>query len=348
MDASLLVGCRGLPGGSSLARLLHADRGVRNPAAVARLEHWEILIWADAYHDRTGRWPTAASGPIPEAPGERWAAVDAALRSGTRGLPGGDSLARLLARRRGARNHADRPPLTTAQILAWADAHYRRTGDWPTAGSGAVADAPGETWCAVAHALRDGRRGLPGGSSLARLLEAERGVRDPAAVHSRSAGTEYGFRNRAAVPMLTTAQILAWADAHHARTGRWPTRRDGPIPGTTGETWFAVEGALSVGARGLAGGSSLAQFLAAHRGVRNRKALPALTVGQIRGWVTAHYRRTGTWPGRDSGPIPEAPGETWSAVSNALKRGGRGLPGGSSLATVVRECRGAAGRRPGG
>jgi hypothetical protein len=27
---------------------------------------------------------------------------------------------------------------------------------------------------------------------------------------------------------LTVEQILAWADAHKARTGTWPTRRSGP------------------------------------------------------------------------------------------------------------------------
>jgi hypothetical protein len=35
------------------------------------------------------------------APGETWVAIDAALAHGHRGLPGGDSVARLLARRRG-------------------------------------------------------------------------------------------------------------------------------------------------------------------------------------------------------------------------------------------------------
>ena len=42
------------------------------------------------------------SGPISEAPGETWGAVDAALQKGSRGLPGGSSLALLLADKRGA------------------------------------------------------------------------------------------------------------------------------------------------------------------------------------------------------------------------------------------------------
>jgi hypothetical protein len=39
-----------------------------------------------------------------------------------------------------------------------------------------VIDAPAETWNAVNMALYDGYRGLPGGGSLAMLLESRRGV----------------------------------------------------------------------------------------------------------------------------------------------------------------------------
>jgi hypothetical protein len=63
-----------------------------------------------------------------------------------------------------------------AQILAWADEHWRRTGDWPKASSGPVVDQPGETWVAVQAALCHGTRGLPGGDTLARLLRRERGM----------------------------------------------------------------------------------------------------------------------------------------------------------------------------
>ena len=64
-----------------------------------------------------------------------------------------------------------RPPLTVEQIVGWADAHHARTGRWPTAASGPVADAPGEHWRAVNNALYGGYRGLPGGDSLANLLD---------------------------------------------------------------------------------------------------------------------------------------------------------------------------------
>jgi hypothetical protein len=41
-----------------------------------------------------------AAGQVAGAPGETWRALDVALRQGLRGLPGGDSLARLLRRHR--------------------------------------------------------------------------------------------------------------------------------------------------------------------------------------------------------------------------------------------------------
>jgi hypothetical protein len=137
----------------------------------------QILAWADAHCARTGEWPTPHSGPVPEAPGETWAAVQSALYQGLRGLPRGTSLARLLAGRRGKSTRSALPRLSQRQILEWADAHRRRTGRWPAVDSGAVAEAPAETWRALDAALRRGYRGLPGGDSLARLLDRRRGPR---------------------------------------------------------------------------------------------------------------------------------------------------------------------------
>jgi hypothetical protein len=48
------------------------------------------------HHARTGNWPRRESGSIPEAPGDSWCAVDAALRAGLRHLPGGCTLYRFL------------------------------------------------------------------------------------------------------------------------------------------------------------------------------------------------------------------------------------------------------------
>jgi hypothetical protein len=88
-----------------------------------------------------------------------------------------------------------RPKLTAEQILAWADAHHRRTGRWPRTTSGPVPEAPGENWKAIGAALRQARRGLTRFSTLARLLEQERGVR--AGLDQTRAGVE--ARRREAV-----------------------------------------------------------------------------------------------------------------------------------------------------
>ncbi len=261
------------------------------------------------------------TGPITDASGETWVAVHNALSRGCRGLPGGSSLAQLLDEKRGVRNNANVPRLTCEQILTWADAHHTRTGDWPTTGSGEVVGAAGETWSGLNAALHTGLRGLPGGNSLARLLAAERGA-----------------RNHLALPPLTCEQILAWADAHRTRTGRWPVVKGGPVTEAPGENWAALDAALLAGSRGLPGGDSLARLLNRHRGVQNPAARPALSVEQIRRWVRDYFRRTGQWPRRQDGPIANASGETWGAVSAALTTGTRGLAGGSSLAHIVREC----------
>src|SRR5262249_2205594 len=166
----------------------------------------------DGFRSRTSHWPTSESGLIAEAPGETWRAVDQALRVGIRGLPSGSSLARLLAAQRRARNLHRQPRLTLQRILTWADGHHRRLGNWPTSESGPVREAPGENWGAINIALQRGRRGLPTGSSLARLLAARRGVRNPKDL-----------------PRLTTRQVLALARTHRRRTGSWPTAASGPI-----------------------------------------------------------------------------------------------------------------------
>jgi hypothetical protein len=282
----------------------------------------QILAWADAYRKRTGSWPNLNSGRISGALDETWRRVDSALRIGLRGLPGGSSLARLLAEQRGVRNPSSLPRLTIKQVLDWADAHHKRTGAWPISESGPIPGAAGETWKAIDHALRLGMRRLPGGSSLSRLLAKRRGV-----------------RNIQDLPRLSLEQILAWADAHHDRTGTWPTSDSGPIAGTSGETWSAVNAALQKGRRGFPGRSSLARLLAKTRGVRNPKQPSQLSVELILQCADAYQRRHGSWPTRNSGPIAEMDGETWAMIDRALARRQRGLRRKSSLYRLLKKQR---------
>jgi hypothetical protein len=96
------------------------------------------------------------------------------LRDGHRGLPGGSTLARLVAEA-GLKPHLqDRPPLTVEGILTWAEADYRITGKWLT--TGPVWSAPGETWEAIHMCLFRGGRGLPSGMALGRLIRFHQNV----------------------------------------------------------------------------------------------------------------------------------------------------------------------------
>jgi hypothetical protein len=134
----------------------------------------QILIWADAWYTQLGRWPDRSCYRlvIPGTHGQKWAGLNTALQKGYRGLPGGSSLARLLAEHRGVRNRKGLPRLTHEQILGWADAFYARTGQWPVQDTHPpeIAGSHGEKWHGVDDALRRGLRGFPEGYSLAQLL----------------------------------------------------------------------------------------------------------------------------------------------------------------------------------
>jgi hypothetical protein len=100
---SIALGLRGFPGGSTLSDLLAEHRGVRNVGRLPPLTEPAILAWADAYFTACRAWPTCRcpEQAIPDSGGERWFNVDQALRKGLRGLPGGSSLPKLLAKYRG-------------------------------------------------------------------------------------------------------------------------------------------------------------------------------------------------------------------------------------------------------
>jgi hypothetical protein len=144
-----------------------------------RLTVAQILAWAEAHVQRTGKRPNGHTGPIPETSDETWSAIDTALVHGYRGLSGGLSLVEFLNRHWGEKPANDRkppkarnrPPLTIEQILVWAEAHHQRTGKWPTTASGEVSEEPSETWKIINSALWEGHRGLPGGDSLSQLLK---------------------------------------------------------------------------------------------------------------------------------------------------------------------------------
>ena len=212
--------------------------------------------------------------------------------------------------------------MSVEQILAWADAHHEEYGRWPAQSSGRVAESPKHTWRGIDMTLKLGGRGLSGGSSLIRLL-----------------GEHRGRKGRTGPDELSVEQILSWADAYHEKHGRWPNGASGRVAAAPSENWNNISQMLRVGGRSLPGGSSLDRVLAEHRGVRNRTSLPDLSIDQILAWADAHHAAMASWPTSYAGPVQGAPGETWSKIDGALKRGARGLPGGSALGRLLDECR---------
>jgi hypothetical protein len=214
IDRALALGLRGLSGNSSLATVLAEHRGVPLRARRRRyrgdqlwVEGWEqcpvngpheqrrrrsapsykltiakILAWADDHYRATGRPPTESSGRVHAAPYKvAWSTIDKALCAARYDLPANTSLSKLLATYRG-----HWAPLTVERILALADAHHAAHGRWPTSVSGPIAAAPGYTWRNVNLSLVKGYRGLPGGTTLRRLLAD----RQPPPYRPRYSGTK--------------------------------------------------------------------------------------------------------------------------------------------------------------
>jgi len=329
IDQAFRDGKRGLPRAGSLLRFLEKSVGRSLGRDEPPLSTDQILNWADAHHRHAGKWPTAQSGQVRSAPSETWSAINSALGKGFRGLPRGTSLSKLLRAHRGAIGHASERVADFAikDILAWADAHHRKAGKWPNQHSGRHFEPPYFSWATIYNALRDGACGVRRGYTLSHLLRDHRGV---------------SFREN--LPYrLTEKEILAWADESHRRKGHWPITRSGPVSGRPGLTWFHIDSSFRYGLHGLPKSGSLLQLLERHRGVRNRKRPPPLTLKQIHAWIKGHHRRTGEWPMILSGPIKESPGESWRAVNAALWGGLRGLKQRSTLARVVATIRGVAG-----
>jgi hypothetical protein len=305
-----------------LPEFINSEGGVAAPLKPLTIR--QILQWADLHHQYTGRWPTSRCGPVMYGSEDTrtWEGVNTALAKGTCGLPGGTSLRQLLAKRRGARDpRLARPNLSIKQILAWADSHQQRTGEWPYRDAGQVAEARDISWNTIDRYLKRGVIDNGKRTTLANLLRDMRGVWD------------------GGKPLLTEKLILKWADAHHNRTGRWPVTLSGDVIDQPGENWAAIDMALRNARRGITRKISLSQLLRRERGKYYYPKPEPLTARQVLAWADVHFRRTGRWPTRKSGPVYGAPGEKWSSIDLALTHGTRGLPGGQTLAQFLDQHR---------
>ena len=116
-------------------------------------------------------------------------AIDKALRRGSRGLPGGRTLAAFLNRHRGIFGGRSRrlprvlesKRLRLEQVVEWGKAYLERHGIHPNRDSGPIAGVKGLKWSTIDSALKHGSRGLSAGSSLAKLF-GDRGQQRRSAV----------------------------------------------------------------------------------------------------------------------------------------------------------------------
>ena len=67
----------------TLAEFINQHLDPSLPTAKRKLTIEDILAWADAHQERTGRWPVLTSGAVPAEPGLTWSIIDDALRKGT-------------------------------------------------------------------------------------------------------------------------------------------------------------------------------------------------------------------------------------------------------------------------
>lgn len=168
IDHALHSGYHGLnTNGSSLFRFLKKEGLVK---IVNRKLLTEELInnAAKKYYDRTGKLPTKyLKSSILELPDFTWKSIDLALKKGHLGIKNkGSSLAKLLASN-GFINTLNKKKLSEKQIMNAVKKFLKKTNKRPRATTkGSVPGFPGYTWSSIDKALRNGHRGLNGGSSL--------------------------------------------------------------------------------------------------------------------------------------------------------------------------------------
>ncbi|MDX2028963.1 MAG: hypothetical protein SFW62_10090 [Alphaproteobacteria bacterium] len=146
---------------------------------------------------------------------------------------------------------------------------------------------------------------------------------------------------------LTEKQIVQWIQLFHEMEGKWPSARDKiiwdknsagvwhQIPGT----WSSIDQALVTGRGGLLGGSSLNQIkseyglcdLLSEEIVERRIKLFREKEDRLPG-ITDKV----VWDKNTKGQWIQVPG-SWASISLDLRRGFRGLPGGSSLSKFMRD-----------
>lgn len=281
-----------------------------------------ILTSAFLHKEQTGSWPHKGSGIITTGAlkGKNWATVDHDIENGKIALQSdARSLSELLTPYKLIENLTlddilfDEPMLNQntlhiEDILKAAQQYFDATCRWPNCNDFEIIRTgvlEGETWGRIDKALRDGLRGLPGGSSLSKLL------------------IENGIGNA-----MNANDVLEGAKLHHKTYGSWPSSSDTTpikIGKLKGKNWKAIDTAFHRGYFELPTGTTLSQFLRSH-GCHDDNTLHA---EDIIAAAKQHKQQTGKWPScKDNAVIKEGAlkGEKWTTIHTALRDGYRELP----------------------
>ncbi len=183
ISAALRNGGRGLSGGTSLSSFIENRLAVKKQKCNSvSLSEDLICFWIKQFIVKYGKKPTQQSGIIEFADGayegDSWLCVSAALRNGGRGLPKGSSLSQLIEKRFGLKRQEYGPRLTEESILDLIKKYIAKYDRKPNCKTGLVEGHENLTWSALNRRLEIGDKTLPGGSSLAKLIEKELGIRD--------------------------------------------------------------------------------------------------------------------------------------------------------------------------
>jgi hypothetical protein len=341
IESALRAGGRGLAhlAGLSIA-LLRKKHQLIDPAQ--QLTEERIVAWIRQYHEKEGVWPRARDRTVWDKDADgRWIAVENldwnkindALTYGLRGLDAARSTTLRRLKDKYGLHEGGTEALTVSRIERWVALFHKKTGKWPSCGSGAVwecdestgqwTQVAGYTWGAIDKALRYGRYGL-------------------GSVGCRGLG-QFKARYGLCDAELTEERILGWIRLFHEKEGRWPSCDDRPVwerdaekgwVVVPGKRWGTLDAALRSGAFSLTGGSSLQKLRAAH-GLVSGDKLPLSAEVLIR-WIGIFQRKEGRCPtGKDTcvweedsaGAFILLKNESWKAIDSAIYLGLRGLKG---------------------
>ncbi len=310
-----------------------------------------IFDHALLYLKKHKRWPTRSSKMVETMPGETWAAWNSSLIKGFKGLSGGSSFFLLfkdkvieqakkfeeMAGRLPTREDGPLPdyPDTTWEViedgfLAYAGARTTlekilieaglKEGDlnlsedliyshallflkkhkrWPSVISGNVVTMPGEKWMNWQAALQAGVRGLPKDSSLFQSLKGK---------------------------------TVEQAKKFEERAGRLPTREDESLPDYPDVTWEMIDDGFLANQ----GYRTTLEKVLIEAGLKEGEL--NLSENLIFDHALLYLQKHRRWPKQNSGDVETLKGERWGAsLNNCLRKGRRGLPGGSSLPLLIKD-----------